>query len=224
MNEVIGVDGSRSGWVAVVLRDGRVHRAFAARDMDGMLEQAGEASAIAVDMPIGLLDGPTPREADGLARAFVGPRWQSVFPVPPRPVLEAARYADAVALCRRLMIGSVSQQAWALRRKIFEVKRAATDPRVFEVHPEVSFRAMAGRYLRHPKRTWNGFTERHALLREQGIQLGATEGDLELAAVDDVLDAAAAAWSADRWARGVAVSLPAAASDGDRHARPRIWY
>ncbi len=57
--------------------------------------------------------------------------------------------------CHDLGLPGISQQAWALRRKIREVAVSA-DSRVFEVHPEVSFAAMRGAALRYSKRTWNG--------------------------------------------------------------------
>jgi predicted RNase H-like nuclease len=76
------------------------------------------------------------------------------------------------------------------------------------VHPEVSFAEMAQRPLDWSKKSWNGSQLRRGLLREQGIDLPDTLPDVGAAGVDDVLDAAAAAWSADRIACGLAVSLP----------------
>ena len=85
---------------------------------------------------------------------------------------------------------------------------ARSDPRIREVHPEVSFRAMNElRALRYRKKSAGGALERLELLRAHGIELG----ELEAAAsvpLDDVLDAGAAAWSAQRVALGAARSLP----------------
>jgi predicted RNase H-like nuclease len=61
--------------------------------------------------------------------------------------------------------------------------------------------------LNHGKRSAAGALLRIDLLRSQGIELG----DLNSAAsapLDDVLDAAAAAWSAHRIARRLARTLP----------------
>jgi predicted RNase H-like nuclease len=81
--------------------------------------------------------------------------------------------------------------------------------RVVEAHPELSFAAMAGAPLRSRKITWAGAVQRRALLAQAGILL---DGDLglagEQAGVDDVLDAAAAAWTARRVSQGVARCLP----------------
>jgi predicted RNase H-like nuclease len=93
---------------------------------------------------------------------------------------------------------------------------------VIEVHPEVSFAALAGRPLQNSKRSWNGQMERRRLLASAGIELPdeLTAGD---AAADDVLDAAIAAWSAARKDRGEAATVPAEppVQDGRRVA---IWY
>jgi predicted RNase H-like nuclease len=79
---------------------------------------------------------------------------------------------------------------------------------MFEVHPEVSFREMAGAPLEHAKRSWNGQMERRRLLAGGGIELPDDLGSLGPVPPDDVLDAAAAAWSANRIADGVARAFP----------------
>ena len=68
---------------------------------------------------------------------------------------------------------------------------------------------MAGRSLTHPKSTWAGAEERRQLLATAGIEIPADIGPAgQSAAVDDVLDAAAAAWTAKRYAERRAVALP----------------
>jgi predicted RNase H-like nuclease len=134
------VDACKGGWVAVVTEDGRFARSLLAPSLRALLSEIAEASAVGVDMPIGLpLTGH--RTADIEARKFVGPRRSSVFPTPPREALLAPSYADA-----RRLVPSLSAQSFALRTKILEVE-ACLEDRVFEVHPEVSFAALAGRHL-----------------------------------------------------------------------------
>ena len=78
-----------------------------------------------------------------------------------------------------------------------------------EVHPEVSFAALAGAPLPDPKTTWAGATHRRRLLAEAGIELPDDLGPAGSgAAVVDVLDAAAAAWTARRVAHGQASPMP----------------
>jgi predicted RNase H-like nuclease len=61
--------------------------------------------------------------------------------------------------------------------------------------------------LRHRKKSAGGALERAELLRHEGIALSGL-GSSARAPLDDVLDAAAAAWSACRIANGTAQSLP----------------
>jgi predicted RNase H-like nuclease len=220
MTTVAGVDWYRRGWVAVILTDAGIGVLVSA-DLDGLAGRLDDASCIAVDMPIGL---PTDeREADRLARKFVGPRWQSVFATPPAPVLAADTYAEANVRAARLLGGKkISQQAWALRANIARVAEVAErDHRIIEVHPEVSFRALVGGHLAFPKATWNGQAQRRHALERAGVTLPEELNEAGHVPVADVLDAAAAAWSARRYANGVAESLPPGAKSG---ARRVIWY
>ena len=201
MTTVAGVDACRGGWAAIVLEQGRFADSLFAPSFTHVLKALEDTAPIGVDIPIGLPDE-GPRAADLAARAFVGPRRGSVFPTPPRAVLQAATYAEA-----RKVLPSLSAQSFALGKKILEVE-ACLEERVFEVHPEVSFAALAGRHLRHPKRAWNGQSERCHLLTAAGIVLP-DELTAGRAAADDVLDAAVAAWTANRKANGQAATLPA---------------
>jgi predicted RNase H-like nuclease len=79
--------------------------------------------------------------------------------------------------------------------------------RVVEVHPEASFREMAGAPLGANKKSYDGLMMRLELLEKGGIFLP-KKLSIGRVAVDDVLDAAAAAWTANRYAEGRAKSLP----------------
>ena len=108
---------------------------------------------------------------------------------------------------------------WALRKKILEVDAHMSDSRIHEVHPEVCFQLLAGASLRHSKKTWGGHEERRVLLESAGIVVPAELGNANRAGVDDVLDAAVAAWTARRLARGEAKSFPEGATQRDRSGR-----
>jgi predicted RNase H-like nuclease len=185
----VGVDACRGGWVAVELGAAPVVRPTFA----DVLARFRDASVVAVDIPIGLPED-EPRPADVAARAFVGARRSSVFLTYPRAVLEAATYEDALSLARSLGWPGISKQSYGLRHRIFEVGNVLEE-RVIEVHPEVSFRELAGREL-PSKHTREGLELRQRLLARPRAN-------------HDVLDAAVAAWSANRYAGGTAVPLPA---------------
>lgn len=206
--KVLGLDACRGGWVVVTLAGGRVVDVTTTADLAGSLAVQPDISAAGIDIPIGL-PADRPRAADRLARAFVGPRWRSVFITPPLAALEAATHAEGNRICRSRTGSGMSQQAYRLREKVLEVDVLIERfPVLHEVHPEVSFCAMAARHLRYPKKSWNGFVERLSILERAGLAPPfeyCAAGD---AAADDVLDALAAAWSARRIARGEASTLP----------------
>jgi predicted RNase H-like nuclease len=125
--------------------------------------------------------------------------------------------AEANRACRDLTGKGLSVQAWGLRGKIAEAeefrRRAASrlpPVQLHEVHPELSFAAMAGAPLPDSKHTPAGLAIRRSVLAGAGIILPARVAG---AAEDDLLDAAAVAWSASRIASGSAAVL---ASPGQR--------
>jgi predicted RNase H-like nuclease len=210
---VLGVDACKAGWVGIALGGGPARAYFAVLIEELVLaaESDGPVEVIAIDIPIGLPDSGR-RKADEQARAIVGPRRaSSVFTTPVRTALEAGDYAAAVAENRRRAGQGISRQAWGLRAKLLQVDHWARQGgrRVVEVHPEVCFARLAGRQLTHSKATWAGVEERRALLSGAGIILTGLLGAAGAkAGVDDVLDAAAAAWTAQRVAVGRALCVP----------------
>ena len=173
-------------------------------------------AVVGVDVPQGLPRA-GPRRADAEARARLGSRASSVFPAPPRAVLDLDDHAEACRELKSLGQPAVSVQAFGLRHAVRQwdaLLRADPDlqDRVVEVHPEASFAALAGGPLA-PKRSPQGVGQRLRALARDVPDVVTRLADLDLGrpapAVDDVLDAAAAAWSAARVARGEATSLPA---------------
>lgn len=184
--------------------------------------QSGGSAAVGVDVPIGLTDDGSPRRADRLARARLGRRSSSVFSPPGRVVLDAAEYAEvqarvAAARERGARAPGLSRQAFAILPKIREVDDllpALPDHErwLVEVHPEVSFRAWADRDLA-PKSTALGAVARIRLVEERFPALLFEESLAALgepgvrADLGDLLDAAAALWSAQRFRAGEAEML-----------------
>jgi predicted RNase H-like nuclease len=209
---VLGVDACKSGWIGIALSEGMLS-AHGATGISELVEEAadgGPLAVIAIDIPIGLPDTGR-RQADLLARKAVGRLWASVFMTPVRPALEAPDYATAADLSRHLAGEGISRQAFALQAKVLQVDQwvRQTSYSVVEVHPEASFAQLAGVPLQSRKSSWAGMTFRRQLLGGAGICLPDDLGAAgEKAAPDDVLDAAAAAWTALRVLRNHARPSP----------------
>jgi predicted RNase H-like nuclease len=231
MTWLCGVDGFKSKWCAVLKRldtnEFRV-RILPFRDL---LELPENPTVIAVDLPIGLpevtLRGG--RACDRLAREIVGARRSSIFPAVGRLALAAESRAEADRLNRAAGGIGIGAQAWGLAKKLLEVDALMTTMRqrlVHEVHPELSFREMAGRPLAHGKKSPAGERERMEALTSQGfpesfVQSGA--GSLRVGR-DDFLDACAALWTAERIYRGIAKRVPATIECDGRGLDMAMWF
>jgi predicted RNase H-like nuclease len=212
VSTVLGLDGARGGWAGALLDDGRV-RFLTVATVDDALRL--DVAAIGVDMPIGL-PAHGRRACDLAAKRALGRAHSRVFLTPPRPVLDATSYLDAAALHRAHTDGmGLSVQTWNIVARIAEVDRVADDPRLVEVHPELSFARLAGAVL-VPKRSAAGRAARIEAARREWPDLP------EVPRGDDALDALAAAWSAARWLAGTADVLPDEPVYDDRGRPMRI--
>lgn len=208
--DVLGIDAcGKQGWVGVGLAGGAYAGSLVDVRLDALIERAAEVGTIGVDMPLGLVEKGW-RAADLGARALLHVRRSSVFLVAPRAAWQEPDYVAAGDRCHELTGQRLSKQAWALAPKLHEARACwLADERIHEVHPEVSFCALAGGVpLAYAKKTWRGQNERRRLLDAAGITLPDELGEADRVPADDVLDAAAAAWSAHRIALGVAARIP----------------
>ena len=222
---VLGVDVWARGWVSVELRDGRFAGARAGPDLLALITAAGKVSCIAIDIPLGLLDTGL-RQADTATAALLGPRRSSVFPTPPRPVVVEETYPMAAARHVELTGKGLSRQSFNLRTRLLEANELY-DRDVFplrEVHPELSFSTMGDGPATRSKKTWDGQRDRLQRLRSVGIELPDQLGAAGAVPTDDVLDAAAAAWSAHRIGCGTATSVPDPPQCNERGQQLAIWY
>lgn len=109
----------------------------------------------------------------------------------------------------------ISKQAHAIFPKIAYVDDIMTSQlqtRVFEIHPELCFWALAGRPMQHAKKTLDGYEERRGVLsRVLSGSIPARSEVRQLALPiepDDLLDALAAGYSAYRLRTGDACRIP----------------
>jgi predicted RNase H-like nuclease len=222
---VLGVDGCRRGWIGVVVDDDAAPVAIAAPTFDRLFSEAGEVIVVAVDMPVGLSSVGV-RAADLAARAALGRRWATIFLTPVRQAVAAASFDEANAAHRAVTGSGLSRQAWALAAKVADVAawQLATGRTAWEVHPELVFAELAGAPLSASKKTWAGMVRRRQLLAAGGIVVPDELGPAGAAAgVDDVLDAAAVAWTARRLASRTARSLPSPPETDDSGRPIAIW-
>ena len=226
---VAGVDGVRGGWVMAVtaVADGSTAE-FSLWETLGDLwaeARARDLLVVGFDMPVGL-PGAERRTADAAARELLGARRSSLFWTPPLCTLDAADYAEANLRSRRQTERGLSAQTFALMPKIRELRTAlapedfspAARPRAAEVHPESSFVRLGGAPMASSKHKLAGLQERSAALAgvfpniAEAALLAPLPGPSE-PGLDDLLDAAAAAWTARRIVSGHAECLGAGEHD-----------
>lgn len=221
----LGVDGCKEGWVAVALHeDGTFCDSMVAKELSVLIDYYPKGKTIGVDMPLDLVNEPT-RIADQLVRKELGPkRGRSVFPAIPKFMIEP-RWINLGANelndeSRNRFDCAFSRQTINLKKKILEVNQCSLNgSNIIEVHPELCFMHMNnGVPLSYSKKTWNGMQHRLSLLTSTGIKLPNDMGPKTgIISSDDIIDAAAVAWTVRRYAFGKALSYP------DDHDSPQIW-
>jgi predicted RNase H-like nuclease len=234
MDAYLGVDISAGRWAGVLLGD-RQDRAVVADDIAGLFAQAyavERPKAVAIDIPIGPPRSGV-RGCDAAARAALPGRAATVFTTPAREALEVARrhgfgpdgYAEAVEANRAAQGVGLSRQAYGLAAKILDVDdwlaAGGNDGiPVIECHPELSFAHLVNPRDPVPvpfgKLSWEGMRRRTKMLHGAGIDVQYIRDETGLIGADDLIDAAACAWTARRYAAGNAARFPA-------QAEPAIW-
>jgi predicted RNase H-like nuclease len=212
-----GVDGCNGGWVvATRYSEAGGVCCFVVTSIAELFQRQPVPDLVAIDVPIGLPES-GPRQCDVAARRRLGRfRGTSVFAAPVRAMLPTRSYEHACRTGRAVDGRALSRQCWSILPKIREVDALVTQDseirsRVREVHPEVSFAAMAGTPILEPKRSKKGQAQRLELLERVygGVVHHAITGcRKDGAKPDDVLDAFVALWSAARIHSGSALAIP----------------
>ncbi|MBK6791344.1 MAG: DUF429 domain-containing protein [Anaerolineales bacterium] len=234
MKIISGADGCRGGWVVVSkdLESGNISWRLC-RTFEDILKGTDFPEVLAIDIPIGLKEKGG-RLCDQSARKVLGPvRSSSVFSAPLQQVLKSTSYLEACSIREGIEGKRMSRQAYAILPKIREVDAVMSSApnlqsQVREVHPEVSFHFMnEARTPLQSKKTASGRQERLALLTPifgDGV-FQALEARRELSSQpDDVLDAFAALWTAERIYQGVARPLPEFPEVDSKGLRMEIVY
>ena len=218
MSIICGADGCRAGWLAITknLGTGAIdcHLFATAKEL---IHNSSAPFVIALDIPIGLPER-GPRDCDLRVRRILGQgRASSVFPAPTRPVLAATSYNAACGIRFKEEGKKLSRQSWGIVQKIRDVDQVLCQDlnlqsRVREVHPELSFFTLAGgRPMRYSKKKKEGKDERYRLLEPwfgQALQTVLKQRKHLASTEDDILDAFATLWTAERIASGIARTIP----------------
>jgi predicted RNase H-like nuclease len=226
---IAGVDGCGPKWLAIAQEPGRRQYAAVVLNTEELAAQTWDL--IAIDIPIGLPESGA-READVAARKFIQPRGSSVFPSPIRPALSAQTWREGCDITYAHDGKGISQQTFAILPKIRDVdqyvRSTTLRDRLFEVHPEVSFAAWNKAPMAYPKRDQQGHQDRRALIAryfgEDAFDSVRSQVRGEKVAADDITDAFAALWTANRLLIGAAARLPADPQFDSLGLPMHIWY
>lgn len=140
---MVGVDGCKYGWVAVLLKSSS---AELFKNLADLINFYQENSLFMIDMPIGLASyRQLERNCEIIARKFLSSeRKSSLFSVPCRESVYALSYAEANQVNKEIMQKGISKQTWGIVPKIKEVDQLLQHDKdliskIKESHPEVAF-------------------------------------------------------------------------------------
>lgn len=232
---IAGVDGCHAGWLAISrsLKDDEIDSKLFLSFTE-LMSNLPTQMFLAVDIPIGLPSAGE-RECDQKARSLLGkPRSSSVFPAPVRSAVKAKTHEEASRITHEIDGRRMSVQLWSLLPKIREVDQYLSaditrQTRVREIHPELSFWAWNGKSpMIEKKKHKDGIAARKKLV---GVHFGKSAFDKvrsqftkHQVADDDICDAFASLWTAERIAKGEASVVPTSSSIDDVGLRMELWY
>lgn len=225
---VAGADGCPGGWIC--LTKDLITGALGFQlypTANAMIFQIPTPEVLMIDIPIGLTNA-NGRDCDREARALLGRRHVCVFSAPIRPSLGATTRQQASQITQAIDGRRVGCQAWAIVPKIRQVDAVLSvapqlQNRVFEVHPELSFcEWRGGMPFQHGKKSRQERNARQSLVGNffanvrQAFRVGHVGHD-------DIADAFAALWTAERKYHGQAIVTPAIPPVDQLGLRMEIW-
>jgi len=213
---VIGIDGCKSGWFTVWQNHDETIETAIFQSLNNLKDFFTEPNQliIGIDMPV-ILSEVMPREADQLARKLLSKKASSIFTAPTPEMLYQPSYEKASLISKKLIGKSMSLQSWYLFPKIKDVQTILhyENIKIFEIHPELSFRAMNNeKVILESKKTAEGFEIRKSLLDKHffSFNFDAIRNKYQKKDVmnNDILDALVVLWSTKRIVNNQASYLP----------------
>lgn len=230
MSWVVGIDGCRGGWIAAgqAVQGGEVRAVVEKRLKDILVEYPG-FRFVCVDTPLGLTESGS-RRCDELIRSELSERASSVFPAINRPLIQCRSKKEFWRKAKSLDNCRPSIMSPTLLPRTRELDELLDDEllrrKVWEVHPEWSFRKMNESSLSFSKKDQCGIKERRLLLhRAFGFDVAADvafQVSGSRAEPDDILDSLAALWTCWRLAKHECVFLPPEPFPVDRCGRRMV--
>ncbi len=191
---VIGIDGTSTGWIASIgnVRNKSLFTIKFCEKLDRLLSYYPN-SVVVIDMPIELNKKNYLRECDVLAKKYLGKNFQSSVFIPPlKRVLQCSTYQEANKLSKEITGKGLSKQSWHLKNKINEVRGVSkVYNKLYEGHPECSFKMLKNETLIAKKKSVLGIFERLDLLKKAGLDPLSIRIEIEKNStikIDDVLD------------------------------------
>lgn len=234
MTRLAGVDGCKKGWICIIkdTETGAISsELFSTAKL--LHKQFSDDSIIAVDIPIGL-SGNGYRLCDSQAKEILGPRQSSVFHAPIRSILPISNHKEANEINKKTCKRGLSIQAFSICKKIREFdeilsKQPSLQQRIKEVHPELCFWAWNRNQPMHcAKKTNEGKKARHNIVTEYygaaSVQNVRSKYLRKEVADDDIYDAYAALWTAERIVRGEAGRIPDSPPCDETGLLMEMWF
>ncbi len=192
--DLIGVDGTSSGWVAAIGNSKKkcLSTITFSENLGKLLSDYPD-SVVVIDMPIELNKKNYLRKCDVLAKRYLGKNFQSSIFIPPlKKVLKCTTYPEANKLSKQIAGKGLSKQSWYLKNKISEVQCLSKfSTNLYEGHPECSFKMLKNEPLKAKKKSALGIVERLDLLKKEGLDplsIDLKLGNNSTIKIDDVLD------------------------------------
>ncbi len=205
------------------------------KNFENVWEVTSGCKAVAVDIPIGLPDGPATRACDHAARLALGNRRSSVFLAPPRSCLDTPSPTEFQDMHNELRDIGAGYPVWGIVPKMLEVNlimeaRVAYSPiqdRIIEFHPELTWQRLAHPANLSSKKGAEGILQRLILL--EALSPGwLPKVPLKIRgnpAIDGVLDAVVGISATQSFFRKKVQRYPVGEPDQNSAGlRMEIWY